>query len=245
MSVIEKTEGIILRKTDYGDSSNIINIYTRDFGKVAAILKGAKSSRSKYGATADILNRAEIVFYKKEGRQVQTVSQIDLIKHYQNIKEDLEGLKYGSAILELVSELILEEETNLRLYDGLTKILDLMEIPESNKQYLFTKFFLFFITELGYKIAVDHCIICSKSLLNGSKLFFNLDNGFMCFECGKDHLYHDEFSSELFEKLICLSTKKNSINISEVELDTIISFLEKYLSFHVESFNGLKTLKVL
>jgi DNA repair protein RecO (recombination protein O) len=245
MSVIEKTEGIILRKTDYGDSSSIVNIYTRDFGKLAVILKGARSSRSKYGAAADLLNRVEIVFYRKEGRQVQTVSQIDLIKHYQKIKGDLEGLKYAGSVLELISELILEEETNLRLYEGLIKILDLMESPDTNKKYLFTKFFLFFISELGYKIAVDHCIICSKSLLNGSKLFFNLDNGFMCFECGKDHLYHDEFSPELFDKLICLSTRKNSINITEKELDIIISFLERYLSFHVDSFNGLRSLKVL
>ena len=87
MSIIEKTEGIILRKSDYGDSSSIITIYTRDFGKVSAILKGAKSPKSKYGASGDILNRVELVFYKKEGRQVQTISQIDLVKHYQNINK--------------------------------------------------------------------------------------------------------------------------------------------------------------
>ncbi len=245
MSIIEKTEGIILRKSDYGDSSSIITIYTRDFGKVSAILKGAKSPKSKYGASGDILNRVELVFYKKEGRQVQTISQIDLVKHYQNIKEDLEGLKYGGAILELVSELTLEEEINPKLYEGLTKILDLIESPQSNKKYLFAKFYLFFISELGYKIAIDHCIICSKTLLNGSGLFFNLDNGFMCTECGQDHLYHDKFSPELFEKLICLSTSKKIINISDKELDRIISFLEKYVSFHIDSFTGLKTLKVL
>ena len=245
MPVIEKTEGIILRKSDYGDSSSIITIYTRDFGKVSAILKGAKSSKSKCGASGDTLNRVEIVLYKKEGRQVQTISQIDFIKHYQNIKEDLEGLKYAGAILELISELTLEDENNTRLYDGLAKILDLIESPDTNKKYLFAKFYLFFISELGYKIAIDHCIICSKSLLNGSKLFFNLDNGFMCSECGRDHLYHDEFSPELFEKLICLSTSKKSVNVSSRELDTIISFLERYTSFHIDTFNGLKTLKVL
>lgn len=245
MPVIVKTEGIILRKSDYGDSSNIIALYTRDFGKVSAILKGVKSSRSKYGASGDILNRVEIVFYKKESRQVQTISQIDLVKHYQKIKEDLDSLKYASAILELVSALILEEENNTRLYEGLIKILDLIESGETNKKYLFTKFYLFFISELGYKIAVDDCIICSKTLLNGSKLFFNLDNGFMCYDCGKDHLYHNEFSPELFEKLLCLTTRKNDISVTEEELDTIISFLERYLSFHIDTFNGLNSLKVL
>jgi len=245
MPVIEKTEGIILRKTDYGDSSNIVALYTRDFGKVSVILKGAKSPKSKYGATGDILNRVEIVFYKKEGRQVHTVSQIDLVKHYQKIKEDLDSLKYASAILEMISALTLDEEHNTRLYDGLVKIFDLMDSGENNKKYLFTKFFLFFITELGYKIAVDNCIICSKTLLNGSKLFFNLDNGFMCHDCGQDHIYHNEFSPELFEKLLCLSTKKNSLSVTEEELDTIISFLERYLSFHIDTFNGLNSLKVL
>lgn len=245
MPVIQKTEGVILRKSDYGDSSNIILVYTRDFGKISAIIKGAKSPKSKYGATADILNRVEIVYYNKEGRQVQTVSQIDLVKHYQKIKEDLDSLKYATAILELVSVLTLEEEHNRRLYEGLVKIFDLLESGGTNKKYLFTKFYLFFISELGYKIAVDRCIICSKSLLNGSKLFFNLDNGFMCHDCGKDHLYHNEFSPELFEKLICLSTKKNDFSISNEELDSIISFLERYLSFHIGTFNGLNSLKVL
>lgn len=245
MAVIEKTEGVILRKSDYGDSSNIIALYTRDFGKISAILKGAKSSKSKYGATGDILNRVEIVFYKKEGRQVQTVSQIDLLKHYQKIKEDLDSLKYACAILELVSKLTLDEEYNTRLYEGLVKIFDLMESGDSNSKFLFTKFYLFFISELGYKIAVDECIICSKILLNGSKLFFNFDNGFMCNDCGKDHLYHNEFSPELFEKLLCLNTKKNNFSVTEEELDTIISFLERYLSFHIDNFNGLNSLKIL
>ena len=69
MSEIIKTEAIVLNKINYGDTSMIASLYTKDHGKISAILKGGRSSKSKIGAVVNPANYLEIVIYKKDTRQ--------------------------------------------------------------------------------------------------------------------------------------------------------------------------------
>ena len=84
MTKIVKTKALVLNKLDFGDSSKIVNFYSEEFGRVTGILKGARSSKSKIGKIVDILNLVEIIFYKKDSRDIQVVTQADLISHYPN-----------------------------------------------------------------------------------------------------------------------------------------------------------------
>ncbi|HSP87123.1 MAG TPA: DNA repair protein RecO, partial [Ignavibacteriaceae bacterium] len=68
MSEIIKTEAVVLSKMDYRDSSNILSLYTKDFGKLSVIHKGARSPKSKKGFIAEPLNHLHIIIYKKDSR---------------------------------------------------------------------------------------------------------------------------------------------------------------------------------
>ena len=144
MSEIIKTEAIILKKIDYGDSSKIVSLYTKDLGKLSAIVKGAKSSKSRIGRIVDILNYIQVVLYKKENREIQLITQADLIAHYPKIKSDLNKVKYASAVLELVYTLTLENEENTKMFKGIIRILSLMETSEEQPGILLLRFILFF-----------------------------------------------------------------------------------------------------
>ena len=145
MSEIVKTEAIVLRKIDFGDTSRIAQFYTEDFGKISAIIKGARSPRSKIGALVDTMNLLQLVFYKKESREVQLVSQIDLIKHYAGIRDNYEKYLSASAILELLSTMTLENEHSKKIFDGTVRIFSLLDSSGSNPKILFAKYFLFFL----------------------------------------------------------------------------------------------------
>jgi DNA repair protein RecO (recombination protein O) len=243
MAEILKTEALVLRKINFGDSSNIGSFYTKDLGKISAIIKGARSPKSKTGKIADVLNRVEIVIYKKASRDVQLISQIDLINHYPSLKNDLEKLKYSSAIIELIDLFVLENETNDRLYRGTTKILDLIDAG-NDPLLLFAKYFIFFISEIGFELEIEQCQSCKKTLDGKTKIGFSFEGGFYCPDCSKDHMISFEFSAELFESLFCLSSKRNTNSLNEEHLKKIVNILEKFLIYHMSEFKGLQSLKM-
>ncbi len=244
MSEIVKTRAIVLRKIDYGDTSRIAQLYSEDFGKISAIIKGGRSSKSKIGLIVDTFNLLQLVLYRKETRDIKFIRDADLIQHYTYIKEDLERLKYASAVIELLLYLTIEHDHNQRLFNGTVRIFELLNNPEKNPEFFFAKYFLFFIKEIGYEFPVAHCSICKKKISEREYVTYNYDSGIICKSCSKDRLIHFEFSGELFSLLKCLSTKINNIEYNRDDLKKIINLLQKFIMYHVNEFKGLKSLEL-
>ncbi len=242
MSNLCKTNALVISKINYGDTSKIVTLFTEEYGKETCIIKGARSPKSKIGGIVDVMNFVEIVFYKKENREIQIISQADLISHFPQIKENLDSLKYGSSVIELLKLLTIENEVNQRLFRGSVKILEMMNNSESDSQLLFTKYFIFFIDELGYSLKETKCKVCEKELNEFSKVYFNYEKGFICEDCGKNELINYEFSKELFNLFICLSNKQNECKYTSENLGRLNTFLEKFLKYHLPEFKGLKSM---
>lgn len=245
MSEIIKTEAIVLRKLDYGDSSRVVHFFTDVFGKLSAIIKGARSSRSKYGLVLDSINHVQLILYKKETREIQFVKEADLLNHYPVIKENLERIQLASAIIELLYNLTVENEVHRKLFEGTVKALNLINDETKEPKLTFAKYFLFFIREIGYAITFDSCSICGKKIQTGERTGFNYDSGIVCQECKSDRLIHVELDKELFNLLICLNLKKNDIKYDQKNLDKVIRLLEKFLKYNLHEFKGLKSLELI
>ncbi len=244
MSEIIKTQAVVLGKMNYSDSSLIVHLYTEHNGKVSAIVKGARSPKSKLALIIDTLNHIEVIFYKKESRELQIVSSADIISHYPNIKSDLESTKYAFAVLELVRNLTIENESNNRLFKGLVRILEHFENKKELPAVLFARFFMFLITETGYEIMIDKCSICGNELIPDSDVGYNFATGFICKDCLQTHSGFEKIESELFKFLFCLKNKKllNGLNVRTINEGN--SFLERYLKEHVPDFKGILSLSI-
>lgn len=243
MSSIVKTEAIVLNKINYGDSSLIYSLYTKDFGKISTIIKGAKSAKSKTGKQADILNHISIVFYKKETRDIQLVSSADVISHFPEIKTDLDKLKYAYAIIELLNYMLPDGEVNDKIFRGAVRILNLINNPNERESVIFLRFFLFLLKETGYELQFDECNKCNKIITDSGELFYNFDYGIFCREC-KNHIFADfRISRELFNLLICLKNNLNSSTFYNEVITEAAGFFESYLRHHLPDFPGLKALK--
>ncbi|MBN1638813.1 MAG: DNA repair protein RecO [Ignavibacteriales bacterium] len=243
MTKIVKTRAIVLRKINYSDTSKIATFYTEELGRISGIIKGGRNPKSKTGAIIDQMNLIELVFYGKENRDVQLVSQADLIQHYPHIKDDFEKIKYAVAILELLYTLTIENEINKKLFLGAIKIFSLLEKDSEEPKVLFTRFLIFFIKELGYELQLTKCKHCGKQLENQSSVLFNFEFGFFCDECKIHFQAEVAFDKELYKNMLCLMNKKyGNITISNKQLDKIIKFLLKYLAFHIQEFKGIKSL---
>jgi DNA repair protein RecO (recombination protein O) len=243
MSEIIKTEAIVLGKINYGDSSSIASLFTEDFGRLSAIVKGARSPKSKYGKIVDLINHLLIVLYKKESREVQLLSGADIIDHYPAIKSDLNKLKYAYSIAELVRNLLAEHEANKKIFKGIVKILGKINSEEESADILFGRFFIFFLREIGYEIQIDACAICGKTGL-ATDCHYNFDKGLICGECRKSAVDIYDINLELLRYLKCL---KNNEPINELEnqiSQKAISLMENHLKYHVSDFKGINSLRL-
>ena len=242
MSELLKTKAIVLKKLDYGDTSRIIQFFTEDFGKLSAILKGARSPKSKKGLMVDTFNYVQLVMYKKDNREVQLVSEVDMLNHFANIKEEYDRIKYATAVIELLLNLTLENEHHHKMFVGSVRALELLNSLSTNPKYIFAKYFLFFVKEIGYELQLHNCSVCGRDLEPEKKVLFNYSTGIVCENCGEENFSHMELNQELFIFFQCLITKKNDIKYDEKNLDKVISLIERFLKNNIHEFKGLKSL---
>jgi DNA repair protein RecO (recombination protein O) len=244
MSDIVKTEAVVLSKLNYGDTSSIVTLYTELDGKISAIVKGGRGPKSKNGKIIDPLNHLHIIVYKKASRDIQILSDSNLISHFVNIKEDLDATKYGFAIIEIVKNLTAERETNSKIFKGLIKILNMINDKIEPPGFLFGRFLLFFISELGYELSIDKCALCGNNVNANRSLGFDFNTGFVCSDCFESHTGLEHVSTELYQLIFCLKTnrKLGIINVDLMEKFNLL--MERYLKFHVTDFRGIQSLQV-
>lgn len=242
MSEILKTEAVVLSKMNYGDTSSIVSLFTEDYGKVSLIVKGGRSPKSKYGKIVDPLNYLSIVFYKKESREIQLLSQADLIEHYPKIKSDIYKIEYALAVIELVKYILADAEVNKKIFKGTIRILSRLNIGEEAPEISFGRFFFFILKEIGYEIQLDSCSICGKNKFDG-KLFYNFDKGLICGECRKTVVEIYDVNLELLRYLICLKCNESADNFSNLIQRKAIHFMESHLKYHLSDFKGLSSIK--
>jgi DNA repair protein RecO (recombination protein O) len=243
MSEIVKTEAIVLSKMNYGDSSSIASMFTEDLGKITVIVKGARSPKSKYGKIVDPLNYLAVVLYKKESREIQLLSQADIVEHYPNIKNDLSKLGYAYGVVELVKNLLADHEVNKKIFKGIVKILSRLNSGEEKSEITFGRFFMFLLKETGYEIQIDSCALCGKQKFDGD-VFYNFEKGLICGECKKTVVDNYDINLELFRYLNCLKTNESAETFSNLIVRKAIVFMENHLKYHVTDFKGISSLKL-
>lgn len=244
MSEIVKTEAIVLHKIKYGDTSIIVTLFTKDYGKMSAIVKGGRNPKSKLGLLVDTFNHLQIVFYKKESREVQLISSADIISHFPVLKSNFDSQRYSQAVLELIKNLTAEHESNIKLFNGLVRILSLMDESKELPIILLARFFMFFLTELGYQLQLDECSGCGKKEISNCELSYNYEFGIFCSECQTKAVESYHINAELFAVLLCLKYNKKIVEDRLNLLKKAIAFMEKHLKHHVPDFKGIQSLSL-
>ncbi len=245
MAEIIKTQGIVLSKLDYNESSKIARIYTKDRGKISVIVKGARSAKSKIGKIIDPLNIVEIIYYEKPTREIQLLTDASLTGHFPALRSDFNAVIYSTALAELLDKLIHAEETNERLFRGAARILQLTDAAPEHAKTFFAKFLFFFAEILGYELLFGKCNKCGSDLETFDKIGFNYEKGFLCKKCASEEITNFSFAKEHYKMMQCLTSRDFDCGQSEKALDETIAFLEKYLAYQIEEFDEIKTLKLI
>lgn len=157
--MIIRTEAIVLRAMEYGETSRIVTLFTRDKGKIAVMAKGSRLMKSRFGSSLEPMSHSQIVFYFKQGRGLQTLSESSLVRPLLGISRDLEKLALGQRIVELVYALMPEQEEHPQVFDILLHVLGRLNSADEHAANLLPYFQLRLAMVLGFTPDIDRDLV--------------------------------------------------------------------------------------
>ena len=125
-----KTQGIVLRQTSFKDTDKILTIFCRENGKINAMAKGAKRTKSPIMGSTQMFCYSDFVLFK--GRNFYHINQGEVLNSFYSLREDLFKLAYGSYILEIVEAGITEGESNETIFLLVLKTLKTLSLMEGD-----------------------------------------------------------------------------------------------------------------
>jgi DNA repair protein RecO (recombination protein O) len=246
---IAKTEGIIIRCRKFRETSLIVTAYTRDFGLLRAVAKGARGAKSNFRSSLDLFAYGQLVAYVKDNRDLQLLSDFDSIRTFGRVQEDLRRFAYAGAAGELIEALVVGQESNPELLDLLLEFLGALESASGlTVPAVFRAFQIKTCGLLGYRPELDRCVGCGRS--EGAMKFSPRLGGIVCARCGSDAFDAARLSGTALETLRTLSAQPLESVASalgdpaRVEPD-VGPLLDAFLQYHVERYRGLKSLQFL
>jgi DNA repair protein RecO (recombination protein O) len=158
------TEAVILRSLRFGEADRVLHLYTLERGRVGAVAKGVRKTKSRFGARLEPLSHVEIVLHQGRG-ELQTVTGVELVRTHRSAREDPYRLQVGLIGLEAMLRLFPDQEQNARAFEALTKFLDALDdAPRASERPALDPLALAFQLKLlwlsGYLPHVTSCVNC-------------------------------------------------------------------------------------
>jgi DNA repair protein RecO (recombination protein O) len=234
---------------EYEEADKIVTIYTKNYGKITAIAKGVRKTKSKFGSSLEILTHSNFLIYK--GRNIDIVSQTEILESFFSTSKEVIKFAFAVNCVEVVNRLTEEQEINIGLFNLLKEVLHYLK--GSNDPKLLTLSFKWqTISILGYRPSLDHCCRCNKSVEEQKEIYFNIkEGGLVCNNCIAKDKEGCVKVSLYFNKLVrkILNTPLSTISNATIpvkKMKELEKITDLYIAYHSEkSFKTDRFLKSL
>ncbi len=177
------TEAIVLRSQRLGEADKLVTLFTIHQGKVRAVAKGARRTRSRFGASLEPFTRLNTVLFEGRPGTLLRINQTEILHPFTSIWKDLIVISAAARMARLVSLMTPDAEANIKIFHLLLKGLYQVERDEQDLE-LITRFFeIHLLKYAGYLPRVDRCLKCQKPAGSGPILFSPGMGGILCGTC--------------------------------------------------------------
>ena len=180
----EKTIGLVIRQADFSETSKVITFFTRDWGKICVIAKGARRLKSAFESAIDLMAVCEIVFIRKSSGGLDLLTEAKLQQRFQPEGREMMRLYGGYYVVELLTGLTVDYDPHQELFDITVLTLEKL-IKADNPQRTLIVYELNILREIGQLPALDICMQCDAELTSASGPFGYWMNqgGLICNQC--------------------------------------------------------------
>lgn len=178
----EKALALVVRGTDWSESSRIATLWSREFGRVRVLAKGARRIKSNFEVALDLLNVCNVVFIRKAHAGLDLLTEARVEERFPQLRKDLPALYGGYYIAELLSDLTQDYDPHPVLFDAaLATLRDLGGLGVLTGQRVMA-FELTLLGELGYSPALRDCAVCGQTA-KPPLAFSPISGGVVCASC--------------------------------------------------------------
>lgn len=228
---IIKTDVIVLKSIKYGDTSKIVTLYSKDLGKVKAIIKGARNYKSGMSGIFQTLNFLSVILYLKESREIQNLSKAEFIYSFKNISEDFEKLQTALKVIEIINKSLPDMDPNPELFKIATLFFTGINKPDSDNELLLLNFQIEFLKISGMYPDLKNDQKNFETLKNNTE--FNLNDEDLKFllklsdsESNKETIFQERSSYNVSKISDCFSSYIVNHNSSNIYFKTDKVFRE-------------------
>jgi len=175
-----KDEGIVLKTIKLGEADRIVTLFTRDHGKVRAVAKGVRKTKSRFGARLEPFTRTGLIVYR--GRSLDTITSADILTSFHAVRDDYNRLTAAAAISEMVDKITPERERARSTYALM--LAGLQALADGKGATVVPAFAVKLLSLSGYHPQLELCAGCEAAARLGG---FSAElGGAVCDDCWRE-----------------------------------------------------------
>ncbi len=179
----EHATALVLRCVDFSESSLVVTLFTREFGKIEALAKGAKRLKNPFDSALDLMSLCRIVFLRKSSEALDLITEAKLLRRFRCPGRDLAPLYAGYYVVELLRDLTARYDPLPELFDLANSALESLSLGQPVWRWVF-RWELAALRLLGHLPSLETCVVCGQPIQGDRHLGFNpLQGGVVCQPC--------------------------------------------------------------
>jgi DNA repair protein RecO (recombination protein O) len=159
----QKTQAIVIRTFPLQEFHKIITFYTPDFGKVKAVAYGVKSPKSRLSGSLELLNHGTLLFQHRENRELQSITDFNLIDGFDVIRSDFTRITYACYFAELIDSIASEGVASPEIFNLLYTTYQFL-VHADDVPLLARGFEIKFLDCAGYGPELSRCVHCGSAV---------------------------------------------------------------------------------
>jgi DNA repair protein RecO (recombination protein O) len=240
MSIRERlyrAEGVVLKRSEFGEADRLTTIYTLEHGKLRVLAKGVRKPRSRKAGHLEPFTRVSLLIAR--GRNLDLITQAEGLETFPALKEDLEKLSQASYVVEMLDRLAYEEgEENRALYQLFVDTLRRLEAGQVNAQSVLLYFELGLLDRVGYRPELFRCLGCDSEIRPEHQFFSLQLGGLICPQCGRGSREHQPISLPALKVMRHYQRnhfeQASKAHVRGVVFEEIESIMEAYMTYLLE-----------
>lgn len=180
-----RTPALVLKRRNFGEADRLLTLFTPEHGKFDAVAKGARKPASKKTGHVELFTRADVLIAK--GRSMDILTQVEMVKSYLPIREDLIRGAYANYAAELLDRFTYDSDHThtAALFDLLdSTFARLCDDPDPRRVIRFYEMRL--LDEVGFRPELQECVV-THEVVRATDQFFSFHDGGVVSPAGSAH----------------------------------------------------------
>lgn len=229
MPGIYKDEAVVLKTIKLGEADRIVTLMTRSHGKVRAVVKGVRKTKSRFGARLEPFTRVDLMLYRGR-KDLDTITSADIITSFDSVRKDYSRLTSAAALADIVDKITPDRERAFSTYALLVG--GLQALAEDKGGTVVPAFLVKLLSVSGYHPEMKACAGCGETERLGG--FSPSLGGVVCEDCYEEDDSAMRMPSDRIALLSRLLSSEFGEPASDQETDALTQALRRYAEHYLE-----------